>query len=290
MGIRVNTLGIAGVGLIGGSIGLAARANGFAGRVLGIGRSESRLRAAVDAGAIDGYTTDFAGGTRQSDLLYLATPVGVIIEQIHCLRGITDVEIVVTDAGSTKAEIVRAAAALPPNIHFVGGHPMAGSEKSGVEAASAGLLHEAVYALTPDSSTTPRALEIVGALAEAAGARVLLIGAEEHDRAVAITSHLPHIVAGILVRLAARGGEQTARLTAGSFRDLTRVADSPPALWGDIAITNAGAILDAAREFRDALDEIESLIRAGAPEGAREWFAEGSATRNSLTSAGDPKL
>lgn len=290
MGIRVNTLGIAGVGLIGGSIGLAARANGFAGRVLGIGRSESRLRAAVDAGAIDSYTTDFAEGARQSDLLYLSAPVGVIIEQIRCLSSITDAEIVVTDAGSTKAEIVRAAAALPPNIHFVGGHPMAGSEESGVEAASAGLLQEAAYALTPDSSTTPRALEIVRALAEAAGARVLLIGAEEHDRAVAITSHLPHIVAGIFVRLAARAGEQTARLAAGSFRDLTRVAGSPSALWGDIAITNAGAILEAAREFRDALDEIEDIIRAGDGEGAREWFAQGSATRNSLTSRGDPKL
>ncbi len=290
MDIRVNTLGIAGVGLIGGSIGLAARANGFAGRVLGIGRSESRLRAALDAGAIDSFTTDFAEGARQSDLLYLAAPVGVIIEQIRGLSNISDVEIVVTDAGSTKAEIVRAASALPPNIRFVGGHPMAGSEESGVEAASDSLFHGAVYALTPDTQTNPAALDTVRALAQAVGARVLLLCAEEHDRAVAITSHLPHIVAGIFVRLAARGGEHMASLTAGSFRDLTRVAGSPSALWGDISITNAGAILDAAREFRDALDEIESLIRAGDAEGTREWFAGNSAIRNLLTSSGEEKL
>lgn len=248
------------------------------------------MRTALDAGAIDSYTTDFAEGARQCELLYLATPAGVIIEQIRRLSSMTDAEIVVTDAGSTKAEIVRAAAALPPNIHFVGGHPMAGSEESGVEAASAGLFNGAVYALTPDSCTNPAALEIVRALAEAAGARVLLLAADEHDRAVAITSHLPHIVAGIFVRLAARAGEQTAKLTAGSFRDLTRVAGSLSTVWGDISITNAGAILDAAREFRDALHEIEGLIRSGDAEGAMEWFAESSAIRNSLTSRGDAKL
>lgn len=281
-GFLVGTLGIAGVGLIGGSVGMAARQRGLAGRVVGIGRSEERLRLARQLGAVDEFTTDLLDGASRCDLLYLATPVLTIIEQLRRLRELEGHRCVVTDGGSVKGAILEAARALPPEMRFVGGHPMAGSEDAGVEAARADLFEGATYVLTPADWSDTGALELVRRFAQALGSRVLEMSAETHDRIVARTSHLPHIAAGAFLRVAQAAGRGVRDVRAGSFRDLTRVAASPAALWRDICCANRGPILDALRQFRELLEDAERLIAEGTPEEIESWFDAGRRLNSEL--------
>jgi len=261
---------------------MAARSRGLAGRVLGIGRNEERLRLAAELGAIDDYTTDFAAGARACDLLYLATPVFTIIEQIQTLSRLDGCSCVVTDGGSVKQAIVDAARALPDAIRFVGGHPMAGSEEGGVGAASPKLYDGAPYVLTPDETTDTEALALVRALAEGAGARAILMDPETHDRVVARTSHLPHILSSAFLRAAQNAGPEARCVTAGSFRDLTRVADSSPELWRDICCANSTEILQALEDFRASLDTIGELVADCDADGVRRWFEEGRALHDRI--------
>ncbi|MEJ5299160.1 MAG: prephenate dehydrogenase/arogenate dehydrogenase family protein [Armatimonadota bacterium] len=274
-GFLVGTLGIAGVGLIGGSVGLAARARGLARHVVGIGRSAERLKLARELGAVDDFTTDLLEGASRCDLLYLATPVLTIIEQLRQLPQLRGHNCVVTDGGSVKGAIVRAAEALPAEMRFVGGHPMAGSEDAGVEVAREDLFEGATYVLTPGDRTDPSATELVRRFAEALGSRVVEMSPETHDRIVACTSHLPHIAAGAFLRVAEAAGPGVRDVRAGSFRDLTRVAASPSTLWRDICCANRGPILDALRQFREALARAEELIAEGTPEEIESWFETG---------------
>ncbi len=281
-GFVVGTLGIAGVGLIGGSVGLAARRRGLAERVIGMGRSAERLRLAQELGAIDESTTDLLEGASRCDLVYLATPVMTIIEQLGQLSALRGHSCVVTDGGSVKEAIVKAAADLPPGMRFVGGHPMAGSADAGVEAATETLFEGATYVLTPVDGTGPEALDIVRRFARALGSRVLEMPPRTHDRIVARTSHLPHIAAGAFLRVAAAAGPEVRDVRAGSFRDLTRVAGSPAALWRDICSANREPILAALREFRDALSQAERLIAEGTAEELEEWFEAGRRLNSGL--------
>ncbi|MCC6485762.1 MAG: prephenate dehydrogenase/arogenate dehydrogenase family protein [Armatimonadetes bacterium] len=272
--MSIRTLGIAGVGLIGGSIGLAAKARGLAQRVIGVGRSSDRLKAAREAGAIDEASLNLVDAARRCDVLYLATPVQTIIQQIRELSNVTDCNLTLTDGGSAKAAIVEAAESLPANIHFVGGHPMAGSEQRGVEAASADLYDGATYVLTPTQSTNAAALTTVRNLAQGLGAEVLEMSAEAHDETVATTSHMPHVLAAALLRVAGEGGESARALTAGSFRDLTRVADSPPELWSDICAVNRQALLASLSHFQKELDRVSGMLQDGNENTLEEWFQE----------------
>lgn len=274
--MKIGVLGIAGVGLIGGSVGLAAKARGLAGRVIGIGRSVDHLETARRLGAIDEYRLDLQEGAIACDLLYLATPVQTIIAQIAELSALTpDRELVVTDGGSAKVAIVRAAEQLPSGIRFVGGHPMAGSEQSGVEAASAGLYEGATYVVTPVNSTDAKALEMVSELASGLGAHVVTMDPEEHDRSVAAISHLPHILAGALLKTADTRGDTARALAAGSFRDLTRVADSPAVLWRDICAANREPLLAVISEVKGELDRVEQMLSGCDDDGLERWFSEG---------------
>ncbi|MEI6914380.1 MAG: prephenate dehydrogenase/arogenate dehydrogenase family protein [Armatimonadota bacterium] len=272
--VNIGTLGIAGVGLIGGSIGLAVKHRGLASKVIGIGRNRERLDMAIGTGAIDEYSLDFLDAAERCDTLYLAAPVLTIIEQLRVLQNVKS-NLLVSDGGSTKGEIVRAADGLPANVKFVGGHPMAGSEENGVEAASANLYSGATYALTPTNQTDPDALKTVCAFAEAIGSDVVIIGADEHDRAVAATSHLPHIIAGAFLQTAETASIQVHRMAAGSFRDITRVSESPPALWRDICITNKAAILSALIDFKESLSAVEQFLHSEDLDSLEKWFAKG---------------
>lgn len=248
---------IVGVGLIGGSLGRALRDRRLAGTVVGVGRDAARLEKARDLQAIDEGAVDFAEGVRGADLVVLATPISRILADIGRLGPLLAPGALVTDVGSTKGEIARAGDAdLPPGA-FVAGHPMAGSEQSGVEAADPELFVGAVWALTPTERTEASALRRIRALAEAVGARVLTLDPEAHDRAVAVTSHLPHVLAYALAaqgREAAAGNAHLYDLAAGSFASATRVAHSPPEMWRDIAVTNRAALAGAIRDFRARLD------------------------------------
>lgn len=272
-----ETIAIVGVGLIGGSLGMAARRKGIARRVIGIGRSEQRLMRAKILGAIDEYSLDMAQGAAEADLVVLCTPVALVVPTLEIMAASLKAGAVVTDAGSTKREIVeQAEKAMPEGTAFVGGHPMAGSEQTGVNAARADLFMGATWVLTPGSDTDLQVVARLSEFAGALGARVEVMSATEHDEAVAVISHLPHAIASALMQLAEESQRHTGktfRLAAGSFKDLTRIADSSPELWRDICMTNADSLSAAITSFQEALDGLKAALDAR-DEAAIEQFFE----------------
>lgn len=278
---RVDCVAIIGVGLIGGSFGMALKKRGLANRVIGVGRNPERLKMAVELGAVDEWTTDLAAGVRDADLIYVSTPVGMELDFIRSAAKHAKPGCVTTDAGSTKGEICRGV----DDSRFVGGHPMAGSEATGVEAASPDLFINAAYVLTPTKRTNPDALALVRGLGEAVGSRVIVMDPETHDRCVAVISHLPHLLAIALVSLAEDRSirdPQVLELIAGSFRDMTRVAGSSPELWRDICMTNADAIKEAAAAFQRLLEEGVRLIESKDAQAFDSWFSSAKKLRDSL--------
>ncbi len=261
-----SRVAIVGVGLIGGSLGMALKSRRLAQAVVGVGRDRKRLEKARGLGAVDEIATGLAAGVEGADLVVLATPVRQIIADLGRLAPHLAPRALVTDVGSTKGEIARAGEERLPAGTFVAGHPMAGSERSGVEAATPELFIGAVWALTPTAKTSADGLDRVNGLAQAVGARVLTLGPGAHDRAVAVTSHLPHVLAYALSSLAAAAARDNPHLydlAAGSFASTTRVAQSPPDLWRDVALTNRAALAEALRAYRDDLDAVLEALEAG---------------------------
>lgn len=283
-GEAFRRVAIVGVGLIGGSIGMALKNRHLAAAVVGIGRDQARLEKARALGAVDEIAMDFAAGVEGADLIVLATPIPQILADLARLAPLLAPGALVTDVGSTKAEIARQGDAHLPGA-FVAGHPMAGSERSGVEAANPELFIEAVWAVTPTPATDPAAQARLTALAQAVGARVLTLAPDEHDAAVAVTSHLPHILAYALSSLAAQEAERSPHLydlAAGSFASATRVAASPPDLWRDVALTNRDALAAALRRYRDELDAVLAALDAGDSDTLFAHFQAGHAAKSRL--------
>ncbi|MCL4500109.1 MAG: prephenate dehydrogenase [Chloroflexi bacterium] len=272
-----DTIAIVGVGLIGGSLGMAAKKRGLAGRVIGIGRTEQKLMRAKILGAIDDYSLDLANGAAEADLVVICTPVRDVVPTIEVLAPSLKPGAIVTDVGSTKGEITSdAAKVMPDGAHFVGGHPMAGSEQTGVEAAFPDLFLGATYVVTPTRSTDLAAMGKVVAFAEAIGARVEIMSPEEHDMAAAIISHLPHVISGALLQAAEKAQRESGKLfgmAAGSFRDLTRISSSSPELWRDICLTNRMPLLEAIGELQGFLAKFKMALMTG-DEGAVNRFFE----------------
>ena len=282
----IERLAVIGVGLIGGSFALALKRAGVVGEVVGIGRSRANLDAALELGIADSVTDDAAAGVQDADLIFLATPVltmGRVTEAIlaHIREGA-----VLTDAGSVKAEVVRQVEPLlPPHVHLVPGHPIAGTEKSGAAAAFATLFQNRNCILTPTPRTDPRALALVTKLWELAGSRVVLMDADRHDRVLAAISHLPHMVAYALVNAVSsceRFQENILEYSAGGFRDFTRIASSDPVMWRDIALTNREALLEMMACFETFFAELKADIAAGNGERLREFFARSKARRDAI--------
>ncbi|MHB0913101.1 MAG: prephenate dehydrogenase [Armatimonadota bacterium] len=279
----MQTVAIIGVGLIGGSFGMAVKSRGIAQRVIGIGRNPERLQRAVELGAIDAWTTDLVEGVSEADLVYIATPVGTILDFVRDIAPHIPSGCIVTDAGSTKAEICKGADELVPR--FVGGHPMAGSEEAGVEAAHPDLFVGPAYVLTPTEKTDPAARATVHRIAEAVGSRVIVMDPTAHDACTAVISHLPHVIAAALVNLAeSRSHEnpEVLELVAGSFRDATRVAGSSPVLWRDICSTNSESIRQSASDFCAQLEEGLHAILSGDADAIEEWFAAAKTRREQI--------
>ncbi len=273
---RFGSVAIVGVGLIGGSLGMALKTRRLARRVVGIGRDAARLDTAVSLGAIDAGVTRLDEGLADADVVVLCTTVGHIVGALPGVLAAVSPGAVVTDVGSTKGAIVRAAGGAG---RFVGGHPMAGSEQTGVEAATPLLFEEATWALTPTETTDPEALALVTALAREVGATTLTLTPEAHDAMLAVTSHLPHVLASALMRQAAQmqtAHPQTQSLTAGSFADATRVAASSPELWRDVCLTNREALLASLRGFRAELDILEAAVVAEDAAAIEAFFAAGA--------------
>ena len=277
--LRFGTVAILGVGLIGGSLGQALKTRRLAHHVVGIGRRQDRLDEAVALGAIDLGVTDLAAGLAAADLVVLGTTVSHIIDVLPEVLRLAPPRAAVTDVGSTKTEIVRRAAGDP---RFIGSHPMAGSERTGVAAAMPLLFQDATWVLTPIEGTDPDVLRRVRRLAQETGARTLVTAPEAHDAMVAVTSHLPHVLSAALMRQAAADRvphPEIVRLSAGSFADLTRVAASSPEIWRDVCLSNRDSILDSLRRHRGQLETLESAVAEGDADALESFFAAAAAAK-----------
>jgi prephenate dehydrogenase len=280
--MKLKTLTIVGVGLIGGSIGLAARARGLAQTILGAGRRQASLDQARALGVVDEGCLDVALAVRRADLAVFCTPVDQIAEQVlaaapGCTRGT-----LLSDAGSTKAAIVRdVEGRLPDGVAFIGGHPLAGSEKHGPEHADANLFQDRVTVLTRTERTDPHALERIAVFWRALGARVKVMTPEDHDRALALTSHLPHLLAAALAGLLP---PELHDLTATGFRDTTRIAAGEPSLWTGIFAQNRAAVLDALGRLQGRLDVLSQALAAEDPSALAALLAQAKRARDALGS------
>jgi len=255
---------IVGVGLIGGSLALAARENGSFGHITGIGRTPGNLQKAMKLGVVDNCTLDLAQGVRQSDLIVIATPVSAVVPLIEKMLPHLKEHALITDVGSVKGPIIRRVDDLPlGSTNFVGGHPIAGTENSGVEAAFLGLFKGRKCILTPSKRSSSAALKSIEALWASLGSDVVVMDSEHHDRIMAAVSHLPHIIAFALVNFLSSIDDAPASIfnfSGGGLKDFTRIAASDPVMWRDIALMNKTNILAMLDGYTKALDSFKSLM------------------------------
>lgn len=277
-------IAILGVGLIGGSIGLAAKEHADGAEVVGFGRSPERLERARELGAIDVAADSLEQALDGADACFACGPVGSLPEQVAAALAAAGPGCLVTDVGSTKRNVVESTA----DERFIGGHPVAGAETSGVEHARADLFNGAVWYLTPGERSSGLLYERLHRLLAAFGARPVAIDAQLHDWILAGVSHLPHVLANVLVSLAAdqlhAEGEPLPHV-GPSFRDTTRVAGANPAIWTDIFLSNREALLGQVREFGRALEDVESWLEAGDRKALDKWIGYAADSRRQLLEA-----
>lgn len=268
---------VIGTGLIGGSVGLALRAQGW--RVSGVDAQPGVVQTGIALGAFDTEGLDPA-----SHLVVVATPVGAIPEAVGlALRGCPDAA--VTDVGGVKASILAAV----DDPRFVGGHPMAGSEQLGLEGSSAALFEGAAWVLTPQATTSDASFQLVRNVASSLGADVLTMAAEQHDVLVAVVSHVPHLTAASLVTVAAEVAQDhraVLRLAAGGFRDMTRIAAGSPAIWPDVCAQNRDAIVDTIDRLIIELERFRALVDDGDRAMLHQSLAGAQTVRRNLPSRG----
>jgi prephenate dehydrogenase len=278
MQMRLHTLTIVGVGLIGGAIGLAAKKRGLAERVIGVGRDPAKLELARRLGAIDEISIDLASAAADADCVVFCTPVNRIAEQVKLVAACCPPGAILTDAGSTKQAIVEAVA---NELRFVGAHPLAGSEKKGVEYAHADLLVGRWTVLTPTARTLPEAVAGVRSFWEGLGTRVRLMTPADHDRALALTSHLPHLLASALAGLLP---DEWRDLTATGFRDTTRIAGGAAEVWTPIFQHNRAAVLAALEQLEQRLQQFRQALTKDDVAQIDQLLTQGKKVRDALGS------
>ena len=281
----IERLAIVGVGLLGGSVAKAVRAHGLAREIVGVGRDLARLAPALGDGALDRATTDVADGVAGADRVLLAAPVLANETLLARVWQAAPAGALLTDVGSTKRGIVSAAERLAvrrPHVHFVGSHPMAGSEKSGYAVARPDLFQGATVVVTPTEATDAAMAKGVAEFWAALGARVVVLDPATHDRAVAAISHLPHVAAWALVDAVARFEPDALQIAARGFKDTTRIAASDPDVWREILVANREAVQASLAAFRTALDDLERLVMTGDGAALTAFLAHVKATRERL--------
>ena len=281
---RLGRVVIVGVGLIGGSVGLGLRGRYLASEVVGLDSDPAVLTTALALGVIDSARLEPGEWLRDADLIVLAAPVRALPGLGERIAPFLGPDTVLTDVGSVKQPLLDAIGAWPPELRarFVGGHPMAGSERAGVQNANAGLLENAIWVITPTAETADWALRRVTQVVRELGARPVELNAHAHDRLVAMISHLPYLLAVALTRMVARHEERDdlAVLAAGGFRDLTRVASGDPLMSRDMVIENRSAVREALARYRRALDELDAALED--PKALLEAALDAKRSRDSL--------
>ena len=281
----INKLAIFGVGLIGGSLALALRQAAYCEQIVGCSRNVGHLQRAVDLGVINSFTLDAQEAVRGADMVFLAVPVGAMGAVLQQIEPALEADAIITDGGSTKGAIVSAAQATLGAAalrRFVPGHPIAGRECSGVEAALGDLYREKRVILTPLTETDATAVAKVEAMWRAAGALVENMPVQLHDEVLAATSHLPHVLAFSLVDtlLKRPQSEDILRYAAGGFKDFTRIASSDPVMWRDICLHNSAAVLDMIQAVQQNLGDFAALIEAQDGDGLLQLMSTSKQARD----------
>lgn len=275
---------IFGVGLIGGSVALALKKAGSAAQIIGVGRSTDSMQSALDLGVIDAACSDVAQALRDADMVLIAAPVAQTASILTAIKPVLATNTVITDAGSTKSDVLTCAQAiLGEQFHqFVGGHPIAGAEKSGVTAATTDLYRNKNVVLTPTATTNADAVQRVRELWQLCGANVTEMPAATHDSIFAAVSHLPHLLAFALVDdIASRqNAEQLFGFAASGFRDFTRIAGSHPEMWRDISLANRAALLNEITAYQDELSRLKQMLESSDGDALHALFERASIARN----------
>lgn len=295
MTVHFQQVTIIGVGLIGGSLGMILKRKGLASEIVGVGRRVENLKTAVELGAIDRYVADSKEGVRGADLVVLATPVDTydrhLKEWATCLKP----GAIVTDVGSVKGELVeQTERMMPADVHFVGAHPIAGKEKTGVAAGSEQLFAGARCILTPTKYTNQRSLEQVRAMWQETGSIVLTMDPHLHDQILGAVSHLPHVAAFALMNALIDIRAQVPTLdlaghSGGGLRDTTRIAASSPEMWRDIFLWNRNNVVAFIEAYERSLGELKRLIKSGDAAGIEKALERAKQEREQIPAKSGPE-
>ena len=280
--MELQRLAIVGTGLIGASVALAARRREPAPQVTGFDPDPAAREAAVARGAIEEAAESLGAALAEADLAVVAAPVAQLAAQVHSALEASGERCTVTDVGSTKAAVCAGARG---SARFVGGHPVCGSEARGAEHASAELFEGATWFLTPLAETDPARYRLVHGFVSSLGATPVAVDPEAHDRLVALTSHLPHVLANLLVNQAGSGridGHEPLAAAGGSLRDMTRVAGANPRIWVDIFLDNAGPLRDSLVEHRRRIEQLERALDSGDAGFLARWIGEAAGNRRRM--------
>lgn len=274
---------ILGVGLLGASFGLALRKAGLCSHIAGYGRSRENLERAKAAGIIDSYASDPASACMDADLILIASPLGSFTDLIRKAAPAIKHGAVVTDVGSVKGSLVQEIEGMmPEGANFIGSHPIAGSDRSGMDHAKAGLFRDALCILTPTMNSDPNALKTVNDIWSSLGSKVLNMDPFEHDRIYAAVSHLPHLVAYAMVNTVSDIDSSYFSYCGQGFKDMTRIAASSPDIWTDIAIMNRENLISMLSGFRANIDRIELSLRNSDAEALKQQLIKASRTREEI--------
>ncbi|MCO6426998.1 prephenate dehydrogenase/arogenate dehydrogenase family protein [Nitrosomonas communis] len=283
--LPLNKLVVIGVGLIGGSFALALRHTGMVKQIVGIGRSQKNMQRAVELGVIDEIASNPAAALKNADFVLLAMPVGQTSHIMAQIAPCLESETIISDVGSTKQDVITAARThLTRHLtRFIPSHPIAGTEFSGAEAASTHLFLDKHLIITPLTENSEQAISLVTALWQHCGAKVSCMPADQHDRILAIVSHLPHILAFTLMNHVHANiedkPEEVLRFAGSSFRDCTRIASSSPEMWRDICLANQETLLKQIDVYQNKLSDLRTLLANNDGEALEKTFLQARETR-----------
>ena len=278
-----NKVTILGVGLLGASFSLALKKNSLCKTITGCGRNRENLQRAKERNIIDSFETDPVAACRDADLVILSTPVGSFLGLAQTIAPALKRGAVLTDVGSVKGTLVRdLERIMPKGVHYIGVHPIAGSDRSGIDSANVELFRDAKCIITPTESSDPSALEKIQALWKAVGTQIVMLNPEEHDRIYAAVSHLPHLLAYALVNTVADMDGSYLAFSGKGFMDATRIASSSEEVWNDICMLNRENLIDALAVFQKTLERLDQYLKAGNSDSLKNEFRKARAMRENI--------